>query len=171
MISVGVGISKKFNSYVLNINQSSYRQIFKATSLFGGVQVFNILLSIIRSKIIAVLLGPVGMGVAGLLTSTTALVGGITNFGLGTSAVRDVAAANESGHSNRISKVVTVFRRLVWITGNTWACINFNSVALAQPSDFQKQRLYSGFYVAVGYASFCTAYKWSECIVTGYAQT
>ena len=45
-----------------------------------------------------------------------ALVGGITNFGLGTSAVRDVAAANESGDLNRISKVVTVFRRLVWIT-------------------------------------------------------
>ena len=117
MISIGVGISKKFNSFVLNINQSSYRQIFKATSLFGGVQVFNILLSIIRSKIIAVLLGPVGMGIAGLLMSTTALVGGMTNFGLGTSAVRDVAAANESGDLNRISKVVTVFRRLVWITG------------------------------------------------------
>ncbi len=57
------------------------------------------------------------MGIAGLLTSTTSLVGGLTNFGLGTSAVRDVASANESGDKNKISRVVTVFRKLVWITG------------------------------------------------------
>ena len=98
-------------------NQTSYRQIFKATSLFGGVQVFNIVISIIRSKFIAVLLGPAGMGIAGLLTSTTGLVSVLTNFGLGTSAVKDIAVANETGNKNRIATVVTVFRRLVWITG------------------------------------------------------
>lgn len=98
-------------------SKSSYRQIFKATSLFGGVQVVNIIVSIIRSKVIAVLLGPAGMGIAGLLNSTTGLVSGLTNFGLGTSAVRDVAAANETGDEKRISKVVAVFRKLVWITG------------------------------------------------------
>ena len=104
-------------------DQKSYRQIFNATSLFGGVQVFNIVISIVRSKIIAVLLGPAGMGIAGLFTSTTSLVGGITNFGLGTSAVRDVAAANESGDAGRVSKVVAVFRRLVWITGTLGAVV------------------------------------------------
>jgi O-antigen/teichoic acid export membrane protein len=98
-------------------NQSSYRSIMKATSLFGGVQVFNIIIAIIKSKIIAVLLGPAGLGVMGLLNSTLGLVSSLTNFGLGTSAVRDIAAANECGNQNRINKVVTVFRRLVWITG------------------------------------------------------
>ncbi len=101
----------------MNKEQQSYRQIFKATSLFGGVQVFNIVISIIRTKLIAVLLGPAGMGIAGLLTSTTGLVSGLTSFGLGTSAIRDVAAANEGGNPDRISVVVMVFRRLVWITG------------------------------------------------------
>lgn len=97
--------------------QASYRQIMKATSLFGGVQVFNILISIIRSKIIAVLLGPVGMGISGLLTSTTGLITEMTNFGLGTSAVKNVAAADSGGNQGRISIVVKVLRRLVWITG------------------------------------------------------
>jgi O-antigen/teichoic acid export membrane protein len=97
--------------------QTSYRQVMKATSLFGGVQVFNIIISIIRSKVIAILLGPSGMGIAGLLTSTTGLIGGLTNFGLGTSAVKDIAAANETGDEKRIGRVVAVFRRLVWITG------------------------------------------------------
>lgn len=98
-------------------HQSSYRQILKATSLFGGVQVFNIILSIIRSKIIAVLLGPAGMGIAGLLTATTGLVTNLTNFGLGTSAVRDIAVANETNNVEKISRVITVFRKLVWLTG------------------------------------------------------
>lgn len=87
------------------------------------MQVFNIVISILRSKIIAVLLGPAGMGIAGLFTSTTSLVSGITNFGLGTSAVREVAAASESGDVNRVSRVVTVFRRLVWITGTLGAVV------------------------------------------------
>ena len=97
--------------------QSSYRQIVKATSIFGGVQVFNIIISIIRSKFIAVLLGPAGMGIAGLLTSTTGLISGLTSFGLGTSAVKNIAAANGTGNQTRIAIVVTVFRRWVWITG------------------------------------------------------
>jgi O-antigen/teichoic acid export membrane protein len=99
--------------------QSSYRQIMKATSIFGGVQIYSIFISIIRSKFIAILLGPAGMGIAGLLTSTTNLIGNITNLGLSTSAVKNVAAANTSGDSGRVGIVVSVLRRLVWITGIT----------------------------------------------------
>ena len=97
--------------------QSSYRQIMKATSLFGGVQVFQIIIQVIRSKFIAVLLGPTGMGIAGLLNSTIGLIGGLTNFGLGTSAVRNVSAANATGNKTRVATVIIVLIRLVWITG------------------------------------------------------
>ena len=89
----------------------------KATSIFGGVQVFTIFVAIIKSKFIAVLLGPAGMGISGLLTSTTGLINGLTNFGLGTSAVKDVAAANATGDETRIATIVTVLQRWVWITG------------------------------------------------------
>lgn len=97
--------------------QSSYRQIMKATSIFGGVQVFNILIQIIRSKFIAILLGPAGMGIIGLFSSTIGIIGSLTNFGLGTSAIKDIAAADSTGNTQRISTIITVFRRLVWITG------------------------------------------------------
>ena len=96
---------------------SSYRQVIKATTLFGGVQIFNIAIAIIRSKVVAVLLGPAGMGIMGLLTSSIGLIGSITNFGLGTSAVKDVSIAHTTKNSQRISVIVSVFRRLVWITG------------------------------------------------------
>jgi len=97
--------------------QSSYRQIMKATSLFGGVQVFNIIIGIIRSKFVAVLLGPAGMGIMGLLTSTIAVITSLTNFGLGTSAVKDIAAAFGTGDEKQVSIVITSFRRMVWMTG------------------------------------------------------
>lgn len=104
-------------------NQSSYRQIFKATSIFGGVQVFGIIIWIIRLKFVAVLLGPAGMGIAGLLAATTGVIAGLTNFGLATSAVKDISAAHGTGNTVRVSTVVTVFRRLVWITGLLGAII------------------------------------------------
>ncbi|MEA5126992.1 MAG: O-antigen translocase [Proteiniphilum sp.] len=97
--------------------KDSYRQIMKATSLFGGVQVFQILISVIRSKFVAILLGPAGMGIVGLLASTTGLIAGLTGFGLGTSGVKNVTEAYSSGNKERIDTVVSVVRRLVWLTG------------------------------------------------------
>lgn len=89
----------------------------KATSIFGGVQLFNIIIAIVRFKFIAILLGPAGMGIAGLLTSSVNLISGVTNFGLGTSAVKDVATANGTDNTLKISKTIIVLRRLVWLTG------------------------------------------------------
>jgi O-antigen/teichoic acid export membrane protein len=103
--------SKKSNT------ESSYRQIMKATSIFGGVQVINIIIQIIRSKVVAVLLGPTGMGIMGLLNATIGFIASLTGFGLNTSAVKDIAAANGLQNNYSISLTVTVLRRLVLITG------------------------------------------------------
>jgi O-antigen/teichoic acid export membrane protein len=101
----------------LTEEQKSYRQIFKATTLFGGVQVFNIIVAIIRSKFVAILLGPAGMGISGLLTSTTAFISSFTNFGLGVSAVKSIAAPSYVGNSEKAATVISVLRRLIWVTG------------------------------------------------------
>lgn len=98
-------------------NQSSYKQIFKATSIFGGVQVFNILISIIRAKFIAVIVGPAGIGLLGLLTSTLGLISSATSFGLGASSVKDIAYANEQGDQATLLKISSVLNKLVWYTG------------------------------------------------------
>lgn len=103
--------------------KKSYQQVFKATSLFGGVQVFTILIKIVRSKFIAILLGPEGMGIAGLLNSTIKLIEGFTSFGLGTSAVKNVAEANATKDATRIGLIIRVVRRLVWLTGTLGALI------------------------------------------------
>lgn len=98
-------------------DKSAYRQIMKATSIFGGVQVFQIFIGIIRSKFIAVLLGPAGMGIAGLLQASTGMIAGLTNFGLSSSAIKNISIAQAEGDKEKVGRVITVFRRLVWVTG------------------------------------------------------
>lgn len=97
--------------------QSSYRSIFKATSLFGGVQVYQILIQVIKSKFIALLLGPFGVGVIGLYQTALDLIKQLTSFGLAQSAVRDVSEANGNNNQKRINETVSALRKLVWITG------------------------------------------------------
>lgn len=97
--------------------KNSYRHIFKATSLFGGVQVIQILTLLIRSKFIAVLLGPTGMGISSLYLSTTAMIGNITGLGLNFSAVRNISQAADSEDTGKISRIVKVVLRWVWLSG------------------------------------------------------
>lgn len=98
-------------------SKKSYQQIFKTTSLFGGVQIFSILISLIKSKIIAVLLGSTGMGIAGLLNSTINLVGSLTKIGLDTSAVKEISSFDVSNNPEKIKLKISVLNRLIWLSG------------------------------------------------------
>ena len=100
-----------------NNKQDSYRSIMKATSLFGGVQVYQILISLIKSKLVAVIIGPEGLGIMSLYQNGLSLIQSVSSMGLSTSAVRDVSKANNDGDSSRISYIVAVVRKLVRYTG------------------------------------------------------
>lgn len=97
-------------------SQSKYRHIFKATSLFGGVQIISIIVMIIRAKFVALLIGAEGMGIFTLLMSTILLLGTITGMGLNYSGVRDISQANETGDPADLSLKIAVFRRLVFFS-------------------------------------------------------
>lgn len=87
----------------------------KATSIFGGVQVFNILITLIRGKVVAVLLGPTGMGLNGLFLSGLNLVKSISSLGIAESAVRDLALSNGS-KKEQFNSTYTVFKSWIWFT-------------------------------------------------------
>ena len=72
---------------------SSHRQIFKSTALIGGAQVINMGIGVVRTKALAVLLGPAGMGLAGLYMTATGLVGSVAGLGINASGVRQIAEA------------------------------------------------------------------------------
>ena len=102
---------------MIHEKQTSYRNIVKGAAIFGGVQIFQMLITILRGKAVAIFLGPAGSGVAALFASTTNIIIQFSSLGLGLSAVRDISQANESGDLERMSRVAIVFRRWVWLTG------------------------------------------------------
>ena len=97
-------------------NQQSYRKVLNATSLFGGVQVINIIISLVRSKVIALFIGPIGMGISNLLLTTMELINGLTNLGLERSAVKDISLANTNSNSKSVAKTISILKKLVWLT-------------------------------------------------------
>ena len=98
-------------------DRSRYRSSFAATLLFSGVQIYQIIIRIVKSKFVALFIGPAGMGIQSLLHSTTDTISAATNLGLNTSSVKTISAANREGDTTLIAKTVTAQRRLIWITG------------------------------------------------------
>ena len=95
----------------------SYGHVLKYTGLFGGVQGLNILMGLVRNKLVALLLGPEGMGLASLFNTTVAFVSQATNLGISFSAVRHVSELFDVGDEVRISHFVKVVRAWSLLTG------------------------------------------------------
>lgn len=98
-------------------NKQGYKDALKGTSLFGGVQFITILISVIRTKIIAVLIGPTGLGLMSLLNSTIVFVSSLTNMGLSSSAVRDIAQSYNAQDVLQLSRKISAIRKCVFLTG------------------------------------------------------
>lgn len=96
---------------------TSYQRTAKSSILIGGTQVINIILGIVRTKVLAILLGPAGLGVADLYRSATSTIGSIAGCGLGNSGVRQIAEAFGSGNREAIARTVTALRRISYYTG------------------------------------------------------
>ncbi|WP_394775116.1 oligosaccharide flippase family protein [Flavobacterium sp.] len=96
-------------------NKESYKQIFKSTTIVGGAQIINILIGIIRNKIIAILLGPAGVGIAGIFQTIVELVRNGTGLGINFSGVKNVAENNAD--SQRVARTILILRRWEFGTG------------------------------------------------------
>ena len=88
----------------------SYSHVLKYTGLFGGVQGLNILVGLVRNKLIAEILGPAGMGLASLFNSTVTFISQATNFGISFSAVKHVSELFDSGDEAAVAHFIKVIR-------------------------------------------------------------
>ena len=90
----------------------------------------NYVIGLIRMKVVAVLLGPSGVGLVGLFVSIISVVKTFAQLGVNESGVREVAAAAGSGDKQMIGRTVATLRRVCWFTGLVgWA----TTVAFAWP--------------------------------------
>ncbi len=97
--------------------QESKQQILKSTSILGSVQVIGVIIGVIRAKMLAVLLGPSGIGIFGIYQTTISIISSATGLGLNYSGVRDISAAVATDNQNKITRTVLILRRWALVTG------------------------------------------------------
>ncbi len=92
------------------MRKTNYSHILKYTSLFGGVQGLNIMIGLVRNKLVALILGPEGMGLISLFNSTVNLMSGSTNLGIPTSGVKNLSFVFEQGDVAAVRHHVKLIR-------------------------------------------------------------
>ena len=94
----------------LQDSDTTYDHVIKYTGLFGGVQGIMMLVSVVRNKIVSVLLGPNGLALINIFNEVTKLINQSTNFGLSFSAVKHVVELFEHGKREEINGFVRTVR-------------------------------------------------------------
>ena len=89
---------------------ASYRRILKSSSIIGGASVINILIGLVRTKVVAVLLGPAGIGLVSLYTSLMSTATAVASMGIGTVGTRQIAEA----HGKEDERALAVVRRAMF---------------------------------------------------------
>lgn len=95
----------------------SYRSIAKSTAVFGSAKVVEVLLMIVRVKIVAVLLGPSGLGIQSIFQSTLSSINQLSSLGVFQSSVREISQAKQNSDFQKADRVVVVVSRWSWIIG------------------------------------------------------
>ena len=112
-----------------NTEGSSHGQILKSSALIGGSQVLILLVGVVRTKILAVLLGPAGFGLMSVYTSIGELAASIAGLGVDRSGVRQIAVSVGTGDEDRIARTAIVVKRFSVLLGLAGGIV----VALASP--------------------------------------
>jgi PST family polysaccharide transporter len=90
--------------------KASYRRILRSSSIIGGASFINIAVGVLRTKVLAVLLGPAGVGLASLYNGLMTTASTFSTMGVGTVGTRQVAEA----FSKDDARALAVVRRAMF---------------------------------------------------------
>jgi O-antigen/teichoic acid export membrane protein len=91
-------------------------ELIKSLRIFGGIQLYQIALQLVKSKIIAILLGPAGIGLLGILNNSISLISTLTGLSLNSSLANEVSGKLNSHDKNEIAKIASSGIRIILIT-------------------------------------------------------
>src|SRR5579862_8816142 len=91
--------------------------------MIGSSSVLNMVFGIIRTKAMAVLLGPSGFGAMSLFVSVSDLTRTLAGVGVNFSGVRQIAEAVGTGDTRRVARTVTTLRRVALYSGGLGALL------------------------------------------------
>ena len=89
------------------------QRIVKALGVFTGVQSAGMLCSVIRAKLIAMWIGPAGVGLNALLTNALDVLSQLSQAGIRVSAVRSIAATDDG--RERTGLITALLRWALWL--------------------------------------------------------
>lgn len=98
-------------------SSKSYIQILKSTSIIGISSIISIFLRIVRTKFLAVLLGPAGIGLFGIYDSIACVASTVAGMGIQTSGVRQTAEATATDDQKKIAQTIITLRRISLFLG------------------------------------------------------
>lgn len=101
----------------------SYRRILRSSSLVGAASLAAILLAIFRTKVLAILVGPEGVGIVGLYVGLMSTAAAFATMGLGSAGTRQIAeaAAEEDPEALAIARRAMFWGTIVLATAGTLA--------------------------------------------------
>jgi antigen flippase len=103
------------------LDQHSHGQVLKSSVMIGGSMGLGVVMGIVRTKAMALLLGPAGVGLFGLYWSISELVRSVAGMGINTSGVRQIAESVGTGDAQRVARTVTTLRRVALVLGGLGA--------------------------------------------------
>jgi antigen flippase len=92
-----------------------FARILRSSALMGGAQVITLAAGFVRTKIVALLIGPSGVGLVGVLTTFNGNLTALAGWGLGTSGVRTIAGSSLEEKEGKISAVRRFGILLSWL--------------------------------------------------------
>ncbi len=90
--------------------EDGYDHVLRYTGVFGGVQGLKILIDIVRNKLAALLLHPVGMGLNAVFMNIGEVINSCTNFGISLTATQRLSELFEEGTQEELRRMVGVVR-------------------------------------------------------------
>jgi PST family polysaccharide transporter len=104
-------------------SKNTYGQILKSSALIGVSSAVEIGLRIVRTKGMAILLGPSGVGLLGLYMSIADLAQTLAGMGINSSGVREIARVAGTGQAEGIGHTVRTLRRTSILLGGIGAAL------------------------------------------------
>jgi len=93
----------------LKKDNRSYSQILRSSVIFGGSQALTILIGLVRTKIIALLIGTAGIGIIGVLQSVVDVLRTGFSLGMDTAGVKEIAETESKGDKPRLDSTISRF--------------------------------------------------------------
>ena len=143
-------------------------QILKTTTIFGGAQIIIVISGLVKSKIVALLIGPTGVGISALYNNIVAMLSGIIGLGIGLSAIREIA---KEENLERKLETALLTKRLVLLLSIAGLLITFLSSRLLSEIQFGNSQYTYGFCIialAIAFTIFTTG---TDACLKGFRRT